>query len=83
MFTLSPYVDAARVDLMNAWRSADPAVRENSVIPVILVVAVIVLLALGATVVIGAVALCAAHGGVLNSVVSLSQWTVRVTCHKL
>ncbi|MFJ3380025.1 hypothetical protein [Curtobacterium sp. NPDC090217] len=52
-------------------------------IPIILVVAIVVLLALGATIVIGAVALCAANGGVLDSVVSLSDWTVKVTCHKL
>ncbi len=83
MTALSPSAYAAQVSLINAWRSAHPAVRSNGVIPITLVVAIVVLLALGATIVIGAVALCAANGGVLDSVVSLSDWTVKVTCHKL
>lgn len=83
MTALLPHATAARLSLTDAWRSSHPAVRTNSVIPIIIVVAIVVLLALGATVVIGAVALCAANGGVLDSVVNLSSWEVRVTCHKL
>lgn len=83
MTTLTPHANSARQQLMNAWRSHDSSIRVNDIIPIILVVAIVVLLALGATIVIGAVALCAANGGVLDSVVNLSQWTVRVTCHKL
>lgn len=83
MTTLTPYAITARQQLMNAWGAHDPGVRVNNIIPIIIVVAIVVLLALGATIVIGAVALCAANGGVLDSVVNLSQWTVRVTCHKL
>lgn len=82
MTITSPSVRAAQLQLLHARRDAHPAVRSNGVVPIILVVAVVVLLALGATIVIGAVALCAANGGVLDSG-SLSEWTVKVSCHKL
>lgn len=55
----------------------------NDAAPLIIVVAIGVLLALGATIVAGAVVLCARNGGVLDGVVSLSAWEAKVTCHKL
>lgn len=57
--------------------------RRNDIVQFILVAALIVLLALGATVVIGAIAMCAANGGVMDAVVSTDPWTFKIYCHKL
>ena len=57
--------------------------RRNDVIPIIIVIAIIVLLALAVTIVAAAVILCAQRGGVLDTVVNLDAWTVKVKCHKI
>jgi hypothetical protein len=68
--------------LRTAWERRSNDVRANGVIPFIIVVAIIVVLALGVTVTVGAVIMCAARGGVLDTVVRLDQWTVQLKCHK-
>lgn len=83
MTTLSPVATAARLQLLAAWRAKHPGVRANGIIPIIIIVAIVVVLALGATVVLGAMVICNQHGGVLDGYVSLSTWTVKITCHKL
>jgi len=69
--------------LREAWRSGDDAARENGVIPVIIVIAIVVLLVLAASIVAAAIILCAQNHAVLDTVVNLNAWTVKVHCHKL
>ncbi|MFZ7087515.1 hypothetical protein [Curtobacterium sp. RRHDQ10] len=71
------------LSLRQAWAVARGSTRTNSVVPVIIVVAIVVLLALAVTVVAGAVVMCASRGAVLDAVVSLSAWQVKLSCHKL
>jgi hypothetical protein len=71
------------LSLREAWDVARSRTRSNAIIPVIIVVAIVVLLALAVTVVAGAVVMCASHGAVLDAVVSLSAWEVKLKCHKL
>jgi hypothetical protein len=71
------------LSLREAWVIARSTTRSNAVIPVIIVVAIVVLLALAVTVVAGAVIMCAAQGAVLDAVVTLSTWQVKLKCHKL
>jgi hypothetical protein len=77
MTTLSPFANAARIQLLSALRSRHPAMRQNGIIPIIIIVAIVVVLALGAMVI------CNQHGGVLDGYVRLSTWEVKITCHKL
>jgi hypothetical protein len=71
------------LSLREAWDVARTSTRSNAIVPVILVVAIVVLLALAVTVVAGAVIMCASHGAVLDAVVTLSKWQVKLKCHKL
>ena len=69
--------------VVTAAEARGDVVRRNDIVQFILVAALIVLLALGATVVIGAIAMCAANGGVMDAVVSVDPWTFKIYCHKL
>jgi hypothetical protein len=57
--------------------------RRNNAIHIIIVIAIIVLLAIAASLVTAAIILCAQRGGVLNFVVQLNPWQVKVDCVKL
>lgn len=57
--------------------------RRNNVIHIIFIIAIAVLLLLAASLVAAAIILCAQHGGVLNFLVKLDPWTVKVDCVKL
>ena len=69
--------------LRKAWRERESETRENGIVPFIIVVAIVVLLLLAATIVAAGIILCAQRGGVLDGVVSLNSWTVKILCHKL
>jgi hypothetical protein len=58
-------------------------VRRNDVVHIIFIIAIVVLLILAASLVAAAIVLCAQHGGVLDFVVKLDPWTVKVGCRKL
>ena len=74
---------ASVASLREAWRSDDAAARENGVVPLIFVIAIVVLLVLAASLVAAAIILCAQHHAVLDTVVALNTWTVKVVCHKI
>ncbi len=69
--------------LLEALHERRAKTRDNDVIPLIIVVAIIVLLALAVTVVAGAIILCAIHGGVFDTVANINGGSVTVRCHKL
>ncbi|CAN5182774.1 hypothetical protein BH09ACT6_BH09ACT6_17600 [soil metagenome] len=68
--------------LLAASGRREVSVRENGVVPVIIVIAIAVLLLLASSIVAGAIVLCAQHGAVLDAIVDLGHWTVKVVCHK-
>jgi hypothetical protein len=70
------------LSIRQAHAIARSTTRSNAIIPVIIVVAIVVLLALAVTVVAGAVIMCATQGAVLDAVVNLSAWEVKLKCHK-
>jgi hypothetical protein len=57
--------------------------RKDGAIHWVIVVAIIVALAIAASLVAAGIAMCAAQGGVLEFVVQLDPWTVEFHCKKL
>lgn len=80
---LPPAVTYADAALRTALRDRDLEPQKNNVIQFIIVIAIVVLLLLAASIVAAAIILCAQHGGVLDTVVRLDQWSVKVKCHKI
>ncbi|MGN6425988.1 MAG: hypothetical protein ACTHMF_04140 [Leifsonia sp.] len=69
--------------VVTAGEARADALRRNDIVQFIIIAALVVLLALGATVVLGAIAMCAANGGVMDTVVSVDPWTFKIYCHRL
>lgn len=69
--------------LIGARPANAPLARRNDAGHFFIVIAVILLLAIAATVVAAAIILCANAGGVLNTVISLDPWTVKIDCVRL
>jgi uncharacterized membrane protein len=82
-FSPSPVsVIASGLPLAEAWRLRHDAVRENRVIPFIIVIAIVVILALAVTVIAGSIIVCAIHGGVFDTVANIKNGMVSVKCHR-
>lgn len=79
VFSLSEALDRRAGDLTRL--RAD--IKRNNVVHIIIIIAIIVLLLLAAALVTAAIILCAQHGGVLEFVVKLDPWYVKVGCKKL
>lgn len=73
----------AALQLMTRQSEALQQRKSNDAVHFLIVASVIVLLALGATVIIGAIAMCAAQGGVYDAMVAVDPWTFEITCHKI
>jgi uncharacterized RDD family membrane protein YckC len=71
------------MSLRDAVRLHRHDVRENRVIPFIIVLAIIVLLALAITVVAGAIIACSIHGGVFDTVANIKNGMVSIKCHRI
>jgi hypothetical protein len=80
---LSMNVGANPLSLLDAVRERRSAVRQNDIIPFIIVIAIVVLLALAVTVVAAAIIICAANHGVFDTVASIKNGYVTIRCHKL
>lgn len=79
VFSLSDALDR-RVSDLTRVRSE---IKRNSVVHFIIIIAIVVLLLLAAALVTAAIILCAQRGGVLEFIVKLDPWTVKVGCKKL